>query len=76
MAEIRFALNRVPFMLPVDCLCNTVYDVSVNSTEVSPTVDGEFLFVPQKYLKLGTNTITIRYKNKYNNDGLGCMSYI
>jgi aminopeptidase N len=34
------------------------------------------LYIPGSNLLFGANFISIHYKNKYNNDGLGCMSYI
>lgn len=76
MAEISFILNQVPFLLPLDCVCDTIFNLHVNQIPVTPVIDGQFLFIPQDKLAVGANTITIHYRNKFNNDGLGCMSYI
>jgi hypothetical protein len=76
MAEISFTLTKVPPVLPLDCLCNSIYKLNANQTAFPPLVNGEFLFIPQSGLRVGTNLITIHYRNTFNNDGLGCMSYL
>jgi hypothetical protein len=60
----------------VDCLCEAIYGVFANSTAVGIITDEEFLFIPERYLRVGKNTLSIRYWSKFNNDGIGCMSFI
>jgi hypothetical protein len=76
MAEISFKLTSVPIFLPLDCVCDTIYALNVNGTKLYPNTNAEFLLIHQDNLRLGNNFISIYYRNKYNNDGLGCMSYL
>lgn len=76
MTEITFTLNTVPTYLPLDCICDKIYSLYVNGKKIYPNASGEFVFIYCDYLMQGENFISIHYRNKYNNDGLGCMFYL
>ena len=48
----------------------------VNGYNVKPLQFGESVLIPQVYLQKGVNNIGINYTSHYNNDGLGCLSFI
>lgn len=53
-----------------------VSDLVVNGYNVAPLLSGEFLLIPRIYLKVGVNNVAVNYTNTFNNDGLGCLSFI
>lgn len=76
MTEMSFELKSIPKLLPVDFVSKNVTDLVVNGFNVTPILQGEFLLIPRIYLQLGQNSIAVNYINSFNNDGLGCLSFI
>ncbi len=66
----------MPTVLHLDCICQQVQTFKVNGKIIEkPQISGEFIYIPKDLLVVGPNFITVHYKNIYNNDGLGCMSF-
>lgn len=76
LTEMGFELKSIPKLLPIDFVSRNVTDLVVNGYNVPPILNGEFLLIPRVYLQLGQNSIAVNYINGFNNDGLGCLSFI
>lgn len=76
LTELNFELTSLPKLLPIDFKTTKVIDLVVNGFNVEPILWGEYLMIPKVYLVLGLNSIAVHYSNKFDNDGLGCLSYI
>lgn len=76
LTEMGFELKSIPKLLPIDFVSKNVTDLVVNGYNVPPILNGEFLLIPRVYLQLGQNSIAVNYINGFNNDGLGCLSFI
>lgn len=73
---MTFSLRKVPKLLPIDFVSTSITDLVVNGYNVTPISSGEFIFIPRVYLQTQENTIAVNYINTFNNDGLGCLSFI
>jgi aminopeptidase N len=76
LTELTFELTSLPKLLPIDFVSSKINDLVVNGYNVAPLLYGEFLLIPRIYLNLGVNNIAVNYSNQFNNDGLGCLSFI
>jgi aminopeptidase N len=62
--------------LPVDLKSQDIQKVVVNGHETPPNYSEGFIFLDVSKLKEGENHVAIQYKNLYDNDGSGCVSFI
>lgn len=79
VTEICFDLVKVPAELPVDFKIQEIKKILVNDKPIEgfqKEGDDGFLYIKGENLKEGPNRIAVWYKNKYNNDGSGCVSFI
>jgi aminopeptidase N len=65
----------MPNLLPIEFVSSEIVGMMVNGVRVSGVSQDEFLLIPKVYLFLGVNTMTVYYRNEFNNDGAGCISY-
>ena len=67
----------MPDQLPIDFQIQEIKAVVVNQAKVAEWKSEEgFVLIEGKNLKEGANHIAIWYRNKYNNDGSGCVSFV
>lgn len=78
MVEITFTLSSLPKLLPIDFMGQEVNGLIVNGNRIegSAVRTGEYLVIPRALLVAGVNVIGIYYTNSYNNDNVGCLSYV
>lgn len=79
--DIKFALSQLSNDLFLDYAGSTIDDISVNNSDL-PKSDkfaslkqGRFVNLPQNSLVKGENQLSIKFSNKYVNDGNGLHSF-
>ena len=76
VAELNFELTKVPNELPVDFQIQQIKKIIVNGQTIELKSEEGYILIQGDQLKQGKNTIAVWYRNKYNNDGSGCVSFI
>jgi aminopeptidase N len=76
VAELRFELVKVPDQLPIDFRFEQLKKFIVNGKQIEPKQEDGFLLVEAGDLKEGANEVIVWYRNRYDNDGSGCVSFI
>jgi len=80
---VTFHLQQVNSNLFFDFAGTTIHEIIINGNTIQ-TTDGyeslrqqeRYLRLPEENLKIGENTIRVRYANVYANDGLGLHSFV
>ena len=62
--------------MPVDLKSKDISKVVINGEETPLNYEEGFVFLDVTKLKEGENHVAILYRNKYDNDGSGCCSFI
>lgn len=76
VAELNFELVKVPDTLPLDFTIQEIKRIVVNGQTVELQSEEGFILIQGTHLKEGANAIAIWYRNKYDNDGSGCVNFI
>lgn len=78
LVEITFTLSSLPKLLPIDFMGQQINGLIINGNRIDgdAVINGEFLVIPGGFLVAGVNVIAIYYTSSYNNDGIGCLSYV
>ena len=76
LSELTFTLNKIPNELPVDLKSKDISIVVINGQETPLNYEEGFVLLDVSKLKVGENHVAILYRNKYDNDGSGCCSFI
>lgn len=65
----------VPHELFIDCKSGEIKALWVNGSVTPITHTDGFIILDVTKLKIGQNTVGVYYRNKYDNDGSGCVSF-
>jgi aminopeptidase N len=77
LAELTFYLeNTSDFTaLPIDFSTFQLQQVVLNSKDIHPSTSSNSMLLPTTYLQKGRNRLSVVYRNHYDKDRKGCMSF-
>jgi hypothetical protein len=60
----------------LDFKSKDIQKLTINGNVTPLNYDDGFILLDLSKLKIGDNLVSVQYKNKYDNDGSGCCSFV